>query len=44
MRRYYPENMKSDEHLVGISTTFDGLLIWVSNYGRCGLVSMDFKY
>jgi hypothetical protein len=38
------QGLHSNEHLVGLSLTFDNNIVWVTNYGKVGVVSMDFTF
>ena len=38
------QNFHSDEHIVGVSATYDdGNIVWISNYGKVGVISQDFN-
>lgn len=44
VKKFDIPNLHSDEHLVGLSLTFDDYMVYVTNYGKCGVLSKDFKF
>lgn len=44
VKRHNIEGLKSGEHLVGLSATWDGNVVYITNYGKVGVFSMDFKF
>lgn len=43
-KRHNLPDFHSNEHLVGLSVTWDGFIVWVTNYGKIGVISEDFKF
>ena len=39
--RWTAKNFESDEHLVGLQVTWTGKIVFVTNYGKAGALSMD---
>lgn len=44
MKRYDIKDFHDNEHLVGLSMTFDEHIVYVSNYGKVGVISPDFDF
>ena len=44
LKKFEIPDMQENEHLVGLSMTYDGYIVWLSNYGRCGVVSLDMTF
>jgi len=44
IQKYEVPNLDSNEHLVGLSMTHDNYLVYVTNYGKVAIVSIDFSF
>ena len=44
VKRHNIEGLLPKEHLVGLSATWDGNVVYITNYGKVGVLSMDFKF
>jgi hypothetical protein len=44
LNKFEIPGMQENEHLVGLSMTYDGYIVWLSNYGRISVVSLDMTF
>ena len=44
VKRHNIKGFHGNEHLVGLSMTFDNHIVYVSNYGKVGVISPDFEF
>ena len=44
VRKHSFTDFKDDEHIVGLTMTFDDHVAWISNYNKVGILSADFSY